>query len=78
MLDRDVSIELTQQRFAFLAVSQGEDYRLGELEVQGLEDDCFFQHLRAEYFKQRGFLYRWLSIWTYDHCDFVMVSARGW
>lgn len=77
MSEQDISINIMQQRFVFLAVSQGEDYCLGELEVQGLEDDCFFQHLRAEYFKQRGYLYRWFSIWAYDHCDFVMVSVSG-
>ena len=64
------------QRFIFVAVSQADEHRLGELEVQGLEDDCFFQQLRKEYLKQRGMLYRWFSIWAYDHCDFVMVGLR--
>lgn len=63
-----------EQRLIFVAVTKADEHRLGELEVQGLDDDCFFQQLRKEYLKRRGLMRRWFSIWAYDHCDFVMVG----
>lgn len=60
-------------RFVFLAVESGSEHRLAQLDVYGLDDDCFFRLLREDYLALRGYLRRWLSIWKYSHCNFVTV-----
>jgi hypothetical protein len=67
-------INLKDQLFVFLAVSRGDDHRLAQLPVHGLEDDCFFELLKEEYLRVRGLIRRLLSIYIYHHCNFMMVS----
>jgi hypothetical protein len=48
---------------------------LAQIEVKEDKDDkAFFQDIRQEYRRLRGFLRYWLSIWQLRHCDFVKVS----
>ncbi|KAL2074995.1 hypothetical protein VTL71DRAFT_8775 [Oculimacula yallundae] len=45
---------------------------IAQLIVSTLDDDgVFFQQLRQQYKRHRGFLRYWLSIWQLSYCDFV-------
>ena len=57
--------------FVLLSVNHGDNLRLAQLSVQGHTDDQFFSLLRAQYYRLRGFIRRYFSIWHYDHCRFM-------
>ena len=57
--------------YVFLGVKCGDENRVAEINVHGLGDDKFFEELREEYYKMKGYLRRFFSIWRYAHCDFV-------
>lgn len=63
----------SNHRILFL-VNKGADHKLAQICVAGLSCHLFFDTLRKKYFRLRGFLRCWLSVWQYSHCDFYMVS----
>jgi hypothetical protein len=62
--------------YVFLGVKRGDENRVAEINVHGLGDDEFFEALRVEYYKMKGYLRRYFSIWRYKHCDFFMVGTN--
>jgi hypothetical protein len=62
--------------YVFLGVRRGDENRVAEINVHGLGDDQFFEALRVEYYKMKGYLRRYYSIWRYKHCDFFMVGVK--
>ena len=64
----------TQHRVLFLA-KQGGDYRLAQICVSNMTCHTFFSTMKMEYFRLRGVLRGWFSVWRYSHCDFYKVSV---
>ncbi|PKY04628.1 hypothetical protein P168DRAFT_136900 [Aspergillus campestris IBT 28561] len=60
---------LTQHR-VLLVVKRGHNYRLAQIRVSGSNHDTFFGTLREEYFRLRGMMRSWFSVWRYNHCEF--------
>ncbi|ORY04774.1 hypothetical protein BCR34DRAFT_591111 [Clohesyomyces aquaticus] len=60
--------------YVFLGVKRGGEHNVAEINVHGLGDDQFFKELRAEYYKMKGYLRRFFSVWRFTHCDFVKVK----
>lgn len=50
--------------------NRGRDFKIVQIRVEGDRNRTFFGELRKEYFRLRGFIRSWCSIWTYSHCDF--------
>ena len=69
------SQEISDYR-VLLMVNKGANYRLEQIYVSGVTCHIFFIKLRETYFRLRGFLRNWLSIWRYSHCDFYMASIQ--
>lgn len=67
-------ISTTQHRVLFLA-KQGGDYRLAQISVSNMACHTFFSTMKIEYFRLRGILRGWFSVWRYSHCDFYKVSV---
>ncbi|KAI1088735.1 hypothetical protein F5B19DRAFT_470013 [Rostrohypoxylon terebratum] len=57
-------------RRIILIVNRGRDYKIVQIRVDGDTNRTFFRQLRKEYFRLRGFIRGWCSVWTYSHCDF--------
>jgi hypothetical protein len=57
----------------FFVVATSETHQLAQMDVQKLTDDKFFQLLKSEYFRLRGFLRKWMGIWRFSHCLFYKV-----
>jgi hypothetical protein len=72
-----VDMSITRQRVLFLA-KRGGDYRLAQICVSNMNSHTFFSSMRKEYYRLRGFLRTWFSVWRYSHCDFYKVSAIAW
>lgn len=72
-----VDIGITRQRVLFL-VKQSGDYKLAQICVSNINSYTFLSTMRTEYFRLRGVLRGWFSIWRYSHCDFYKVSALVW
>lgn len=70
-------MSVNQQRVLLLA-KQGEDYKLAQICVGNSNCDIFFGTLKEEYFRLRGVLRGWFSIWRFSHCDFYKVNASVW
>lgn len=68
------AISITRPHVLFLA-KQGGEYRLSQISVGDMSCNSFVSALKKEYFRLRGHLRGWLSIWRYSHCDFYKVSA---
>ncbi|KAH7631266.1 hypothetical protein B0T09DRAFT_339512 [Sordaria sp. MPI-SDFR-AT-0083] len=65
-----IGIGQPDRRVLFI-VSQGIDYKLAQICITGLNDcQAFFGTLKENYFRLRGQLRSWFSIWRYSHCDF--------
>ena len=58
-----------------LLIANAGDYGLSQISVDGIGTRAFFQNLRMEYFSLRGLLRRYLSVWSYSHCDFYQVGT---
>lgn len=67
-------LSITRQRVLFLA-KQGGDYRLAQICVSNMTCHTFFSTMKKEYFRLRGVLRSWFSVWRYSHCDFYKVST---
>jgi hypothetical protein len=67
--------EVQGMTYVMLGVMVGEDLDLAQIEIKEYKDAKFFRQLRDEYHAKRGFLRRWLSIWKYNHCDFIKVRC---
>lgn len=61
--------------YVFIGVRCGDEHKVAEINVSGFGDDQFFDELRAEYYKLKGHVRRYLSIWRFKHCDFVKVNT---
>ncbi|KAI1443597.1 hypothetical protein F5Y02DRAFT_392884 [Annulohypoxylon stygium] len=57
-------------RRIILMANRGRDFKIVQIRVEGDRNRTFFGELRKEYFRLRGFIRSWCSIWTYSHCDF--------
>lgn len=57
----------------FLGVRRGMDYRVVDIEAQGLSDLGFFCTLKQRYAVLRGSWRLWFSWWRFSHCEFFMV-----
>lgn len=64
----------TKHRVLFLA-KKGGDYRLAQICVSNMTCHTFFSTMKMEYFRLRGVLRGWFSVWRYSHCDFYKVSV---
>ena len=64
----------TSPRILFV-VQSGGDFHLVQIPVNGINTRDFFLALCSEYFKLRGFIRRYLSVWHYSHCDFYRVRT---
>jgi hypothetical protein len=62
------------QRFVFFTLKNGQDYRLSQIGVYNVGDDGFFNALKREYRKGKGWTRRFLSVWKFAYCEFTMVS----
>lgn len=63
----------TSQHIFFIVASStnsGDIHRLTQTEVQSFTTAQFFQWLRREYFRLRGFLRSWFRLWEFSHCEF--------
>jgi hypothetical protein len=61
------------ERYVLLLVRRGDQYLLSQISVHHSDDNTFFQTLRSEYLRLRGWLRNYLGIWRYSHCDFYQV-----
>jgi hypothetical protein len=57
----------------FLTVNINEEYRLAQIKTNGVHDDNFFEELKREYTRLRGWIRRVFSIWRYAGSDFSKV-----
>ncbi|KAJ5301623.1 hypothetical protein N7508_006486 [Penicillium antarcticum] len=62
-------MSITRQHVLFLA-KQGGDYRLAQICISNMTCHSFFSTMKKEYFRLRGVLRSWFSVWRYSHCDF--------
>ena len=68
--DASTNMRTRPPGYTFLGVVS-DDVHLMQLDMQKYEsDDSFFEDLKSEYHRGRGFLRRWLSIYKYAHCEF--------
>lgn len=72
---RSVGPNTSNKRVLFM-VKSGADYKLAQISVNGLTCHVFFSALRNKYFRLRGFLRGWFSVWRYSHCDFYMARIQ--
>ena len=69
-----------QSGHVLLVVRQGPilemvpDYKLAHIPITQVDDEGFFRMVRENYFRLRGFIRSWFSVWRYSHCDFYEVS----
>ena len=56
-----------------LLVERGEYYKLAQISLNGLDSQAFFNAMRVEYFRLRGFARNWFSVYRFSHCDFYKV-----
>ncbi|KAL4963668.1 uncharacterized protein BDV14DRAFT_201635 [Aspergillus stella-maris] len=49
-------------------------YLLSQIDVHTFDDDAFFQALRSDYYRLRGRMRNWFSVWRYSHCDFYQIN----
>ncbi|KAI1660367.1 hypothetical protein F4813DRAFT_349696 [Daldinia decipiens] len=64
----------SSKELVLFVVKRGADYKLAQIGVSGLSCHDFFSEMRKEYFRLRGFLRNWSSIWRYSHCDFYQCK----
>jgi hypothetical protein len=63
----------TNPFLVFLTVNTNEEYRLAQIKTNGVHDDNFFEELKREYTRLRGWIRRVFSIWRYAGSDFSKV-----
>ena len=56
-----------------LIVQSGDDFTLSQIALGTLSTAEFFDRLKSEYLRLRGFWRRLFSVWRYHHCDFYKV-----
>jgi hypothetical protein len=59
----------------FFVVNAGSDNHLAQIKAINVSTHQFFYKIRKEYYRLRGSLRSWFSIWRYSHCDFCVVSG---
>ncbi|KAI0895002.1 hypothetical protein F4806DRAFT_105410 [Annulohypoxylon nitens] len=69
-----VSNTIPLSHHILLVVQKGVDYKIAQIGVSGLRCQEFFRTLRDDYYRLRGFIRVWFSIWRYSHCDFYMCE----
>ncbi|KAL4933233.1 uncharacterized protein BDV17DRAFT_105288 [Aspergillus undulatus] len=62
------------ERYVLLVVRRGSQHFLSQLRVHQSNDDNFFQALRSEYCRLRGWIRTIFSVWRYSHCDFYQFD----
>ncbi|KAJ5324219.1 hypothetical protein N7476_002819 [Penicillium atrosanguineum] len=62
-------MSISRRRVLFLA-KKGGDYKLAQIRVSNMNSHTFFSTMKKEYFRLRGVLRGWFSVWRYSHCDF--------
>ncbi|KAL3428893.1 hypothetical protein BDV09DRAFT_201144 [Aspergillus tetrazonus] len=62
------------QRYVLLLVRRSNRHCLSQICVHQLDDNAFFQSLRSDYCRLRGWLRNHLSVWRYSHCDFYQFE----
>lgn len=71
-----IGVECPVSTRVMLIVRSRDDFYLAQLKMHSTTTTVeFFRMLRLEYFKLRGFLSRYFSVWGYSHCDFYKVIA---
>lgn len=61
------------ERYVIILVKRADRYLMSQVDVCELCDNTFFQSLRIEYRRLRGWLRNLFSVWRYSHCDFYQV-----
>ncbi|KAF2679312.1 hypothetical protein K458DRAFT_314529 [Lentithecium fluviatile CBS 122367] len=56
--------------WVLLVVQSGGNYYLAQVNVHNLTSNDFFVKLRSEYFRLRGSLTCFFSVWGFSHCEF--------
>ena len=62
--------------WVLLVVRSRNQFKLTQINVESLTTDMFFKQLHSDYFRLRGRLVNYFSVWCYSHCDFYKVR-RG-
>lgn len=65
----------TTQHHVLFLVKRGDNYRLAQICVGDMSANTFFGSLKEEYFRLRGVLRGWFSIWRFSHCEFYKAST---
>ncbi|KAI2464067.1 hypothetical protein F4781DRAFT_414221 [Annulohypoxylon bovei var. microspora] len=55
-------------------VKRDTEYKISQINISGLSCQRFFSTLKKDYFRLRGFIPNWFSIWRFSHCDFYMCE----
>ncbi|KAL4793726.1 hypothetical protein BDV19DRAFT_366128 [Aspergillus venezuelensis] len=61
-------------RYVLLLVRRNSRYLLSQIDVHQYDDNTFFQALRSDYYRLRGRMRNWFSVWRYSHCDFYQFN----
>ncbi|KAL4899578.1 hypothetical protein BDW74DRAFT_108769 [Aspergillus multicolor] len=62
------------QRYVLLLVRQNDRIFLSQIRTHQSDDDRFFQSLRSDYYRLRGWLRNYFSFWRYSHCEFYQFA----
>ncbi|KAL4734433.1 hypothetical protein BDV11DRAFT_174782 [Aspergillus similis] len=62
------------ERYVLLLVRRSNRHCLSQIRVHRSDDNAFFQTLRSDYCRLRGWLRNYLSVWRYSHCDFYQFE----
>ncbi len=72
-LNVNVQGTVKQERYVIMLVKRADTHLMSQIDVRQLCDNTFFQSLRKEYRRLRGWLRNLFSVWRYSHCDFYQV-----
>lgn len=72
-LNTNVQGTVKQERYVIILVKRADRCLMSQVDVGQLCDNTFFQALRTEYRRLRGWLRNLFSVWRYSHCDFYQV-----
>lgn len=68
-------LQSSEPRHVFLCVKRGSSHHFSDIETHTMRCDAhFFAALKENYFRLRGRLRRYFSMWQYDRCEFYQVS----
>ena len=66
--------QMSESRVLFGVKGPRRTLELAQIDTaQYNQDEAFFAQMKKEYRKHRGSLRYWLSLWQFNHCDFVQV-----